>query len=84
MNMDKLLLCRLCLTNSSNTSFVSVTPEIEMILQKYNISFEVCLILNTYVYSVSIIYYFWIHLIKFHVCSQNVHFFIFFCFVLGF
>lgn len=39
--MEKLVLCRLCLTNSSNTSFVSVTPEIELILQKYKIVFEV-------------------------------------------
>lgn len=39
--MDKLVLCRLCLTNSNNTSFVSVTPEIELILQKYKIVFEV-------------------------------------------
>lgn len=41
INMDKVLLCRLCLTNSGNSSFVSITPEVEEILRKYNISFEV-------------------------------------------
>lgn len=39
--MDKILLCRLCLTNSGNTRFVSSSPEIETLLQKYNLLFEV-------------------------------------------
>lgn len=39
--MDKVILCRLCLTNSGNTTFVSNVPEIEIALQKFNILFEV-------------------------------------------
>lgn len=39
--MDKVLLCRLCLANSGTVSFVSNTPEIEIVLQKFNILFEV-------------------------------------------
>lgn len=39
--MDKVLLCRLCLANSGTVSFVSSTPDVEIILQKFNILFEV-------------------------------------------
>lgn len=48
--MNKMLLCRLCLTNSGNSSFVSITPEVEAILRKYNISFEVSSIDARYQY----------------------------------
>lgn len=41
MNMDKVVLCRLCLTNGGSTSFVSNTAEIELVLQRFNILFEV-------------------------------------------
>lgn len=44
--MDKVLLCRLCLSNSENLNFLPSSSEIEIILQKYNIQFEV---ISTYV-----------------------------------
>ncbi|XP_031638313.1 transcription factor grauzone-like [Contarinia nasturtii] len=42
MDMEKMLLCRLCLGTSANTSFVSTAQllEVELLLEKYNILFE--------------------------------------------